>query len=111
MATAIDEVRNMPVGEFLFRPSTEGADFLTITWHFYKNIITHIKLRSEQKSTFIFIIDISNTNCVYRILDKDRDKTFNTIDEVIDKHIKPMNALVQDVISNKKFMPSTLCVI
>lgn len=49
--------------------------------------------------------DISNTNCVYRILDKDKDKIFNTIDEVIEKHIKPMNAMVQDVISNKKFLP------
>lgn len=43
---------------------------------------------------------------IYRIIDKQRDKIFSTLDEIIDKYIKPMNALVQDVISNKKFLAS-----
>jgi len=52
----------------------------------------------EQKS-------LTSANYIYRILDKDRDKIYSNLDEVIEKHINPMNALVQDVISNKKFLP------
>ena len=53
MATAIDEVKNLEIGDFIIRPSTEGPDFLTITWHFFKGHISHIKLKSEQKSKII----------------------------------------------------------
>ena len=43
----------------------------------------------------------------YRVLDQNKDKVYSSIDEVIERYLKPMNNLVQDVISNKKFSPST----
>ena len=46
-----------------------------------------------------------SANYVYQILDKDRDKFYSNLDEVVERYINPMNALVQDVISNKKFLP------
>lgn len=45
----------MKIGEFLIRPSTEGANFLTITWNFYKGVVGHIKLKCEQRGTNNFI--------------------------------------------------------
>jgi hypothetical protein len=42
----------------------------------------------------------------YRVLDKAKDKVYQSIDDIIEKYLRPMNALVQDVISNKKFLPS-----
>lgn len=44
----------------------------------------------------------------YRVLDQNKDKVYSSIDEVIERYLKPMNNLVQDVISNKKFVPSKL---
>jgi hypothetical protein len=48
---------------------------------------------------------MESANYIFRVLDRDRDKIFSSLDEVIEKYIRPMNALVQDVISNKKFLP------
>lgn len=45
LGTAIEEVKMLKIGEFIIRPSTEGADYLTITWQFYKNVIAHVKLK------------------------------------------------------------------
>lgn len=42
----------------------------------------------------------------YRVLDQNKDKVYSSIDEVIERYLKPMNNLVQDVISNKKFVSS-----
>lgn len=45
IGTAVEEVKLLKMGDFIIRPSTEGNEFLTITWHFYKNVIAHIKLK------------------------------------------------------------------
>jgi hypothetical protein len=45
MQTAVEDVKMLKVGDFIIRPSTEGSNFLTITWHFYKNVVSHIKLK------------------------------------------------------------------
>lgn len=42
------------------------------------------------------------------MLDKARDKVYSSIDEIVERYIRPMNNLVQDVISNKKFLPLPL---
>lgn len=43
------------IGDFVIRPSTEGNEYLTITWNFYKNVVTHLKLKMEQKSRIFFM--------------------------------------------------------
>lgn len=91
----------MKIGDFIIRPSTEGSNFLTITWLFYKNVVNHIKLMCEQKPE-------SGALYAYRVLDRNRDKVYASIDEIIEKYLKPMNNLVADVISNKKFLPRML---
>ncbi len=44
---AIELIRNSPIGDFVIRPSSsEGVEYLNITWHFFSGIIAHIKLKS-----------------------------------------------------------------
>jgi hypothetical protein len=43
---AIELIKNSPIGDFVIRPSSEGQDYLNITWHFFSGIIAHIKLKS-----------------------------------------------------------------
>jgi hypothetical protein len=46
-------------------------------------------------------------NMTYRIEDKD-NRSYNSLEDIIEKSIKPMNILVQDVISNRKFLDRKL---
>ena len=46
-------------------------------------------------------------NMTYRIEDKD-NRSYNSLEDIIEKSIKPMNLLVQDVISNRKFLDRKL---
>lgn len=32
-------LQDKPVGEYLFRPSSKGTNFLNLTWKFYDNIL------------------------------------------------------------------------
>lgn len=42
----------------------------------------------------------------YRIEDKD-NRSYNSLEDIIEKCIKPMNTYVQDVASNRKFLDRT----
>lgn len=46
---------------------------------------------------------MNSMNMTYRIEDKD-NRSYNSLEEIVEKFIKPMNLLVQDVISNRKFL-------
>jgi len=46
---------------------------------------------------------MNSMNMTYRIEDKD-NRSYNSLEDIIEKSIKPMNLLVQDVISNRKFL-------
>ncbi len=41
---------------------------------------------------------------MYRIVSDKDNKVYESLDKVIDEYITPMNSLVQDVTSNRKFM-------
>lgn len=89
-------MKESQIGDFIIRPSSQGPEYLTITWNFFKGVIVHIKVRCEQKG-------INSMNMTYRVEDKD-NRSYNTLEEIIEKCIKPMNVLVQDITSNKKFL-------
>lgn len=101
---AMELIKNSPIGDFVIRPSSEGPEYLNITWHFFSGVIAHIKLKSEQKSNFITKLGISTSAPVYRIVSDKDNKAYESLDKVIDEYITPMNSLVQDVTSNRKFM-------
>lgn len=46
---------------------------------------------------------MSTMNMAYRIEDKD-NRSYNSLEEIIEKCVKPMNSIVQDVTSNRKFL-------
>jgi hypothetical protein len=56
----------------------------------------HIKVKCEHRG-------INSMNMTYRIEDRD-NRSYNSLEEIIEKCIKPMNILVQDITSNKKFL-------
>lgn len=91
------------IGDYIIRPSSQGTEYLTITWKFFKGVIVHIKVKCEHRG-------LNSMNMTYRIEDKD-NRSYNSLDEIIEKCIRPMNVLVQDITSNKKFLDSNLCVI
>lgn len=95
-APAIDYLKGQPIGEFVIRPSSQGPEYLTISWHFFKGIVVHIKVRVEHKG-------VNNMSISYRVEDRE-NRAYSSIEEIIEKCIRPMNVLVQDVTSNKKFM-------
>lgn len=97
---AIDMLKDAPIGDFIIRPSSQGPEYLAITWKFFKGVIVHIKVKCEHRG-------MNNMNMTYRIEDKE-NRSYNSLEEIIEKHIKPMNIYVQDITSNKKFQASTV---
>jgi transcription elongation factor SPT6 len=95
---AIEMIKDaqIQIGDFIIRPSSQGPEYLTITWKFFKGVIVHIKVKCEHRG-------MNSMNMTYRIEDRD-NRSYNSLEEIIEKCIKPMNVLVQDITSNKKFL-------
>lgn len=54
-------------------------------------------------------LGLSNTgNLQYRVVSDKDNKAYQNLQEIIERFIKPMNILVQDVISNRKFLSGTI---
>jgi hypothetical protein len=62
-------------GDYIIRPSSQGPDYLTITWRFFEKVLVHIKIRCEQKSA-------TNMNLVYRIEDRD-NVSYDNLNDII----------------------------
>jgi len=55
---------------------------LTITWHFYKGVVGHIKLKIEPRCKYVLnLAEGALTN--FRILDKAQDKVYSSIDDIV----------------------------
>lgn len=85
-------------GAAIVRPSSKGANFLTITWAFQENWFKHIsveecgnKSRDYGLATQLLIHDESAT------------KPFSDLDELFHFYIRPMNELVEKMVSYKNF--------
>ena len=57
---AVELIKTEQNGEFIIRPSSQGSDYLVITWKFFNRVIVHIKIRVEHKG-------IGSINLTYRI--------------------------------------------
>ena len=96
----------------MIRPSsTGGKDHLTITWKFYEGVIAHIPIKMESKSNSIFYLGMSGLHFQYRIESSREPRIYNSFDEIIESYIKPVNRFMQDVATNRKFLPIALDVI
>ena len=46
-------------------------------------------------------------NMTYRIEDRD-NRSYNSLEDIVEKYIRPMNNFVQDVTANRKFLDRTV---
>jgi transcription elongation factor SPT6 len=69
---AIELMKSEHIGEFVIRPSSQGPEYLTITWNFFKGVIVHIKVKCEHKTT-------NSMNMTYKIEDKE-NRSYNSLE-------------------------------
>lgn len=83
----------MDQGEVIIRPSSKGADHLTVTWKTAEEVLQHIDVREEGKE---------NAFSLGRSLWIGSEE-FEDLDEIIARHIQPMAAFARDIIHFKYY--------
>jgi transcription elongation factor SPT6 len=90
---AIEYLKTRPVGDFVFRPSTQGSNHLTITWKFNDDSIVHIDVLENNKST----VDSLGQQLVIG------NQRFDDLDHIAEAHIGAMNRLLVDWNAHPRF--------
>lgn len=91
--TSIDLLRNKEIGAYIFRPSSNGNDLLTLSWKFFDNTYSHVKIKEEDKQPGMQI------GKKLRIGSED----YGSLLEISDRYLKPCELLVRDAINSRKF--------
>ncbi|XP_073971663.1 transcription elongation factor Spt6 isoform X2 [Rhodnius prolixus] len=84
---------NMEPGEVIVRPSSKGADHLTVTWKVAENICQHIDVREEGKEN---AFSLGQSLWI-------GSEEFEDLDEIIARHINPMASYVRDIFAFKYY--------
>uniref|UniRef100_A0A146LTI5 Transcription elongation factor SPT6 n=1 Tax=Lygus hesperus TaxID=30085 RepID=A0A146LTI5_LYGHE len=84
---------NMEQGEVIVRPSSKGADHLTVTWKVADNIYQHIDVREEGKEN---AFSLGTSLWI-------GGEEFEDLDEIIARHINPMASSVRDIFNFKYY--------
>uniref|UniRef100_A0A8D8RJL4 Transcription elongation factor SPT6 n=1 Tax=Cacopsylla melanoneura TaxID=428564 RepID=A0A8D8RJL4_9HEMI len=82
-------MKTMDQGEVIVRPSSKGADHLTVTWKVADDLYQHIDVREEGKE---------NSFSLGRSLWIGTEE-FEDLDEIIARHVSPMAANVRELLS------------
>lgn len=80
-------------GEAIIRPSSKGANHLTVTWKVTDDILQHIDVREEGKENAFSLgqsLWIGN-------------EEFEDLDEIIARHINPMASHARDILTFKNY--------
>lgn len=85
------------VGEALIRPSSKSSDSLAVHWVVKRGSIKLIEVQEEDKDT---------EASIGRKL-KVKDQVYGSIDELLGRHISPMNDHVEKLVHHRKFMDIT----
>jgi len=106
---ASEMLQDSEVGEFLFRPSSQGLDFLGLTMVVHKarggNLIMHITIKEGPKpgsgpgsrlSLGKWLVVDSSTNVP-------RDEKYEDLDEVAARFVEPFVSNVKAITSHRKF--------
>jgi transcription elongation factor SPT6 len=93
---AEEELRDKPAGEFLFRPSSKGTDFISITWAFQENWFKHIDVEEKDKRP-------GDQSLGKKLCIDDVKEPFSDLNDIIANYIGPMNDLVSEMVSHKWF--------
>lgn len=86
-------MQNMKQGEAIIRPSSKGADHLTVTWKVTDDIYQHIDVREEGKGNAFSLgqsLWIGN-------------EEFEDLDEIIARHVNPMAAYASELLDFKYY--------
>lgn len=91
----IDYLRSGDIGAHVFRPSSQGSNFLTLSWKFYDNCYSHLDIEEADKVP-------GNTIGSKLILEKE---TYYSLNEISEKYVKSCEALVKSSKNHRKFYP------
>lgn len=89
-------MQTMKQGEAIVRPSSKGADHLTVTWKVTDEIYQHIDVREEGKENAFSLgqsLWIGN-------------EEFEDLDEIIARHVNPMAAYASELLDFKYYKPA-----
>ncbi|XP_012233466.2 transcription elongation factor SPT6 isoform X2 [Linepithema humile] len=95
-AETVKLMQTMKQGEAIVRPSSKGADHLTVTWKVTDDILQHIDIREEGKENAFSLgqsLWIGN-------------EEFEDLDEIIARHVNPMAAYASELLDFKYYKPS-----
>ena len=86
-------LKNMKQGDAIVRPSSKGADHLTVTWKVTDDVHQHIDVREEEKENSFSLgqrLWIGN-------------EEFEDLDEIIARHVNPMAAYASELLDFKYY--------
>ncbi|XP_043269768.1 transcription elongation factor SPT6 isoform X2 [Venturia canescens] len=85
-------------GDAVVRPSSKGADHLTVTWKVTDDIYQHIDVREEGKGNAFSLgtsLWIGN-------------EEFEDLDEILARHVNPMASYASELLDYKHFKPTVM---
>lgn len=91
-------MKDMKQGDAIVRPSSKGADHLTVTWKVTENVHQHIDVKEEGKAN-----DFSLGSRLWI-----GNEEFEDLDEIIARHVNPMAAYVSEILDFKYFKPDVM---
>jgi len=94
LTAAQEYLQDREIGDFVIRPSSKGLKYLNITWKISSDNIAHLEIKEGMKGP---------NDIISKHLTLDKD-TYESLDEIIERYIKPCNNLVGQIRENKKFM-------
>lgn len=89
-------LNSMDQGDVIIRPSSKGADHLTLTWKVASGIYPQVDIKEEGKE---------NAFSLGKILRIDGEP-FEDLDEIIARYVQPMAAFARDLINYKYYKDS-----
>lgn len=98
LGAAIDYLNSREIGDFVIRPSGQGNDHLNITWKLSGENVVHLDIKEGFKGE-------GDTISKHLTLDKEM---YESLDEIIERYIKPCNHLINQIRDHKKFLEATL---
>ena len=81
LGVAISYLQEKPDGNFVFRPSSKGTDYLNLTWKFYGDVIVHLTIKEGYKSQQESISKELQLNGII----------YSSMDDIIENYVKPCN--------------------
>lgn len=96
--SAMQYLREQPIGDVVIRPSTLGSDHLTLTWKMMDGVYRHFDVEEKNKPSEA---RIGQTLVI-------KEEPYENIDEMIARFVDPMNELVDEVLRYKYFKNMSL---